>query len=98
VPGSGKTRVLTSRVVSLIKNKGVNPRNILCITFTNKAANEMKDRIAKELSKANVDGSLVWVSTFHKLCLAMLRKHGSLIDMAPNFSIYSSKEQEDLMI
>lgn len=97
VPGSGKTRVLTSRVVNLIKDKNVDPRNILCLTFTNKAANEMKERIMSELAESNLDGRLVWVSTFHKLCLAVLRKHGSLIDLPSNFSIYSSGEQEDLM-
>lgn len=97
VPGSGKTRVLTSRVVSLIKDKNVDQRNILCLTFTNKAANEMKERIIADLSGSEVDGSKVWISTFHKLCLAILRKHGSLISLHPNFTIYSAKEQEDLM-
>lgn len=97
VPGSGKTRVLTSRVVSLIKDKNVDPRNILCLTFTNKASNEMRERILRELEEANIDGSSVWISTFHKLCLAILRKHGHMIDLSSNFSIYSAREQEDLM-
>lgn len=97
VPGSGKTRVLTSRVVSLIKDKGVDPRNILCLTFTNKASNEMKERILSDLAQDNVDIGSIWISTFHKLCLAILRKHGSLINLPSNFSIYSSKEQEELM-
>jgi len=91
------TRVLTSRVVSLIKEKNVDPRNILCLTFTNKASNEMKERILQELGEANIDGSSVWISTFHKLCLAILRKHGHMIDLSANFSIYSSREQEELM-
>lgn len=95
VPGSGKTRVLTSRVISLIKEKDVDPRNILCLTFTNKASNEMRERILKEL--ANTDGSSAWISTFHKLCLAILRKHGHLINLPTNFSIYASREQEELM-
>lgn len=98
VPGSGKTRVLTSRVVSLIRDKGINPKNILCLTFTNKAANEMKERILHELSEDSADASLVWISTFHKLCLAILRKFGNQVDLAPGFSIYSAKEQEDLML
>ncbi len=96
-PGSGKTGVLTSRVIALIKEKNVDPRNILCLTFTNKAANEMKERILAELAQDNVDAGSIWISTFHKLCLAILRKHGHLIDIPPNFSIYSSKEQEELM-
>lgn len=96
-PGSGKTRVLTSRAVSLIRNKGVDPRNILCLTFTNKASNEMKERILRELAQDNVDAGSIWISTFHKLCLAILRKHGHLIDLSSNFSIYSSKEQDELM-
>ncbi len=91
------TRVLTSRAVSLIRDKGVDPRNILCLTFTNKASNEMKERILAELAKDNVDAGSIWISTFHKLCLAILRKHGSLIGLPSNFSIYASKEQEDLM-
>ena len=93
VPGSGKTATLTSRVISLIKDKGVDPRNILCLTFTNKASNEMKERVLAELAQA---GS-IWISTFHKLCLAILRKHGHLINISPNFTIYASREQEDLM-
>lgn len=94
VPGSGKTRVLTSRVISLVDNKNVDPRNILCLTFTNKAANEMKERISKALG---AKASNVWISTFHKLCLAVLRKHGKIVNIQPNFSIYSSKEQDELM-
>jgi len=98
VPGSGKTRVLTARTVWLIKEKKVDPRNILAITFTNKAANEMKERILRELAEDNIDGSSIWISTFHKLCLAILRKHGSFVDVSPNFGIYSSREQEELMM
>lgn len=97
VPGSGKTAVLTSRVVSLIKEKNIDPRNILCLTFTNKASNEMKERILAELAQDNFDAGSIWISTFHKLCLAILRKHGHLIGLSANFSIYSSREQEDLM-
>lgn len=71
VPGSGKTRTLTSRVIRLV-NSGVNPKNILCLTFTNKAANEMKLRVAKEIGQ---QAELVWISTFHSLCVSILRKY-----------------------
>jgi len=94
VPGSGKTRVLTERVIDLVNKRKVEPRNILCLTFTNKAANEMKERIAASLGEV---AGKVWVSTFHRLCLAILRKHGSLIDLPSNFSVYSQKEQDELM-
>ena len=94
VPGSGKTAVLTSRVIELVQNGQAEPRNILCLTFTNKAAEEMKSRIAHFLGEQS---SQIWISTFHRLCLAILRKHGSLIDLPPNFSIYASKEQDELM-
>jgi len=97
VPGSGKTSVITSRVIDLIKNRKVDPRNILCLTFTNKASNEMKERVSQGLAQDNINADAIWISTFHKLCLAILRKHGSLIGFPPNFSIYSSNEQEDLM-
>jgi len=98
VPGSGKTRVLTSRVVHLIKNHNIDPRNILCLTFTNKAANEMKERVVSMLSDgSNIQSQSVWMSTFHRLCLAILRKHGHLIGVSPDFIIYASKEQEDLI-
>ena len=93
-PGSGKTRVLTSRVIHLIREKNISPRNILCLTFTNKAADEMKSRIVTELGE---EASTVWVSTFHKLCLALLRKYGELINLPKDFSIYASDEQEELM-
>lgn len=98
VPGSGKTHVLTSRVIELITNRGVDPRSILCLTFTNKAANEMKERVTVALEKKpDVNSSLVWISTFHRLCLAILRKHGHLIGLPPHFTIYPSKDQADLI-
>ncbi len=92
-PGSGKTSVLTVRVIALIKEKQIAPHSILCLTFTNKAANEMKERVVRLEASA----SAVWVSTFHKFCLAILRKYGHLINLSPDFTIYASKEQEELM-
>ncbi len=94
VPGSGKTQVLTSRAISLVHDKGIDPRNILCLTFTNKAADEMKDRISSALGEKSKN---IWISTFHRLCLAILRKHGSFVNLPPGFSVYSSKEQDELM-
>ena len=91
-PGSGKTLVLTERVIHLIE-KGVLPENILCLTFTNKATNEMRERISVRIKGAEK----VWISTFHKLCVSVLRKFGSKIDLNSNFSILIEKDQIDLM-
>lgn len=93
VPGSGKTRVLTSRAIALVQ-RGVHPRNLLCLTFTNKAADEMRERISKALGDESRN---IWISTFHKLCLAVLRKYGSVIGLPPTFSIYTDKEQDELL-
>ena len=87
--GSGKTRLLTYRVAYLITECGVNPRNILAITFTNKAANEMKERITKIIE----EGSLVTVCTFHSFCARMLRTYASFIPgYKENFTIYSDTD------
>ena len=71
--GSGKTRVLTHRIAHLIADKGVNPFNILAITFTNKAAQEMRERVDK---LTGADGMSVWVATFHSTCVRILRRNG----------------------
>ena len=92
--GSGKTRVLTHRVAYLIGEKGVNPWNILAITFTNKAAGEMRDRVDKIVG---MDGGSVWVSTFHSTCVRILRKHGERIGYDRNFTIYDTDDQKTLM-
>ena len=88
--GSGKTRLLTHRIVYLMEHFAIAPQNILAITFTNKAANEMKERIAK-LSKAGKD---VWISTFHSMCVRILRQDIASLDSRfnSNFSIYSDTE------
>lgn len=92
--GSGKTRVLTYRIAYLIEEKSVYPSNILAITFTNKAAREMKDRVQKLIG--NVDN--MWISTFHSACVRILRKNvESLRDYKKNFVIYDSKDQESLV-
>ncbi len=88
--GSGKTRLLTHRIAYLIQEKGVAPYNILAITFTNKAAREMKDRVSKMVDC----GSEIWVSTFHSLCVTILRRFISRIDgFTENFTIYADIEQ-----
>jgi DNA helicase-2/ATP-dependent DNA helicase PcrA len=91
--GSGKTRVLTYRVAYLI-SKGVNPHKILAITFTNKAAKEMKDRIAKMVENSQD----IWISTFHAMCAKILRQHISRIDgYDSKFTIYADDDKEKVV-
>lgn len=92
--GSGKTRVLTHRIAYLIDEKGVNPWNILAITFTNKAAGEMRERADKLVG---VGSESIWVSTFHSMCVRILRRHISLLGYDTNFTIYDSDDQKTLM-
>ena len=92
--GSGKTRVLTHRVAYLIEEKGINPWNILAITFTNKAAREMRERIDKLIGEGAEE---IWVSTFHALCVRILRRDGEKIGYNRGFTIASSSEQRTLM-
>ncbi|MBQ7797899.1 MAG: UvrD-helicase domain-containing protein [Clostridia bacterium] len=88
--GSGKTRVLTYRIAYLLTELHVDPYRILAITFTNKATNEMKERVCK----IREDASLVMVATFHSFCVRMLRKYQSVLeDYQPNFSIYTDSDQ-----
>lgn len=89
--GSGKTRVLTHRVAYLIEEKGVNPYNILAITFTNKAAGEMRDRVDRIVSHG---ASQVWVSTFHALCVRILRRYIDRLGYEPGFTIYDTDDQK----
>lgn len=92
--GSGKTRVLTTSIANLIENEGVDPRNILAITFTNKAANEMKDRVATLL---NMDVSHLWIGTFHSICARILRMNIEKIGYSSNFTIYDTNDQRTLI-
>ena len=82
--GSGKTRVLTSRIAYLVEELGVPADAILSITFTNKAANEMKERLSRI-----VDVSRSWVCTIHSMCVRILRMYPEEVGIQPNFSIYS---------
>lgn len=92
--GSGKTRVLTHRIAYLIEEKGVNPWNILAITFTNKAAGEMRERVD---SLVGFGAESIWVSTFHSMCVRILRRHIELLGYDSNFTIYDSDDQKTLM-
>lgn len=92
--GSGKTRVLTHRIAYLIEEKNVNPWNILAITFTNKAAREMKERVNGILGQGGED---VWVSTFHSMCVRILRRDVDAIGYDRNFTILDGSDQLTLM-
>ena len=92
--GSGKTRVLTHRIAYLIQEKGVFPSHILAITFTNKAAAEMRERVEKLLPG---EGNSVWVSTFHSMCLRILRREIEHLGYNRDFSIYDTDDQRTLM-
>jgi DNA helicase II / ATP-dependent DNA helicase PcrA len=88
--GSGKTRTLTYRIAHLIKKKKVNPTNILAVTFTNKAAREMKERVHSAL---NIDISKMWIGTFHSMFARILRIETEHLDVERNFTIYDTDDQ-----
>ncbi|HLQ43277.1 MAG TPA: UvrD-helicase domain-containing protein, partial [Planctomycetaceae bacterium] len=90
-PGSGKTRVITHRIARLIE-RGVPPRNILGLTFTNKAAEEMAHRV-----EVLVAGSRVWVSTFHRFCARLLREYAEHVGLQSNFSIFDTDDQRGII-
>ena len=92
--GSGKTRVLTHRIAYLIEERGVNPWNILAITFTNKAAGEMRERVDDIVGFGSES---IWVSTFHSTCVRILRRHIDRLGYDTNFTIYDTDDQKTLM-
>lgn len=92
--GSGKTRVLTHRIAYLIEEKGVNPWNILAITFTNKATGEMRERVD---NLVGFGSESIWVSTFHSTCVRILRRHIDRLGYDTNFTIYDTDDQKTLM-
>ena len=92
--GSGKTRVLTHRIAYMMDEKGVNPWNILAITFTNKAAQEMRERVDKLVGFGSES---IWVSTFHSACVRILRRHIDNLGYDTNFTIYDTDDQKSLM-
>ena len=93
-PGSGKTRVITHRIAHLVHNHGIRPHRIAAMTFTNKAAREMRDRVARLVGPGanNVTGG-----TFHSFCARLLRRHGEMVGLNPNYSIYDSDDQISLL-
>ena len=92
--GSGKTRVLTHRIAYLIDEMGVKPWNILAITFTNKAAGEMRERVD---NLVGFGAGQVWVSTFHSTCVRILRRYIDRIGYGNNFTIYDTDDQKSVM-
>jgi DNA helicase II / ATP-dependent DNA helicase PcrA len=85
--GSGKTRVLTTRIAHLINEHGVDPASILAVTFTNKAAGEMRTRIRRLLGR---EPGGMWVGTFHSIGARLLRRHAGRLGWSPNFTIYDA--------
>ncbi len=92
--GSGKTKTLTTRIAYLVEERGFLPDSILAITFTNKAAKEMKKRLRLELG---LDANKIWMGTFHSFALRILRLHAEKIGYTPNFIIYDSYDQKQLV-
>jgi len=90
-PGSGKTRVVTHRIANLIRT-GIAPQRILALTFTNKAAEEMRRRVERL-----APGRAVWVSTFHRFCAKMLREHSRLVGLRENFTIYDTSDSQSTL-
>jgi len=89
--GSGKTKVLTSRIAHIIKSNKAYPNQILSVTFTNKAAQEMQNRVSKLLKKEAI--GLPWLGTFHSVSAKLLRKHASAVGLNSNFSIIDQDDQ-----
>ncbi len=92
--GSGKTRVITHRIAYLIEEKQVNPWNIMAITFTNKAASEMRERIDNLIGFGSES---IWVSTFHSSCVRILRRFIDRLGYDNNFTIYDTDDQKTVM-
>ncbi|MDA1317529.1 MAG: UvrD-helicase domain-containing protein, partial [bacterium] len=95
-PGSGKTRALTHKIAYLIKEKGLKPDEILAVTFTNKAAKEMKERVNSLLADQGYTAPS-WIGTFHAICVRILRIEGSVSDLANNFVIYDTDDSKKII-
>jgi len=94
-PGTGKTRVITHRIAYLIREHSIKAENILAITFTNKAAQEMQERVNNEIGEPH--GSNIKVSTFHAFCVQVLRKHALRIGLSENFTIFDQELQDEIL-
>ncbi|KAI0784570.1 P-loop containing nucleoside triphosphate hydrolase protein [Abortiporus biennis] len=94
-PGSGKTKVLTSRIAHLITHHSMNPSSICAVTFTNKAANEMKERLTKLLGREKTQQ--IQMGTFHALCAKFLRKHATLVGLEGNFTVCDADESKKIV-
>ncbi len=92
--GTGKTRVLTTRLAHIMQTGRAAPWNILAVTFTNKAAKEMQDRVARVIGRP-VEG--MWIGTFHSVCVRILRKHAELVGLKSNFTILDTDDQIRLL-
>ena len=94
-PGTGKTKVITHRIEYLIRERNIRPEQILAITFTNKAAEEMQERINSEIGEPH--GSSVKACTFHAFCVKVLRKHALKIGLSENFTIFDQELQDEIL-
>lgn len=95
--GSGKTKTLTHRIAYLMTTENIWPNQILAVTFTNKAAKEMRERLAHITGQPNSRGFMPWMGTFHGICVRMLRENGSAIGVQPNFVIYDEDDRQGLI-
>ena len=93
--GSGKTKVLTTRIANIIREKKAFPNEILAVTFTNKAAKEMQNRVSQILGSSAV--GLSWLGTFHSICAKLLRKHAAAVNLNSNFTIVDTDDQAKLI-
>ena len=93
--GSGKTKVLTSRIAHIINEKKAFPNQILSVTFTNKAAKEMQNRVSSILNSEAI--GLSWLGTFHSICAKLLRKHAPAVGLTSNFTIIDTDDQVRLI-
>lgn len=94
--GTGKTRVISLRLLKILEIKKVKLNEVLVVTFTNKAANEMKDRIMKLINIEDIKN--VWIGTFHSLCVKILRKYFSYLNLKPNFTILSAEDSKQILV
>jgi len=95
--GSGKTKTLTHRIALLIAEQGIWPSQILAVTFTNKAAKEMRERLSRLINQPNDRSFMPWMGTFHGICVRLLRMDGQFIDVPRNFVIYDEDDRQGLV-